>query len=130
MGNVVFFSFTESDRGVVLTIKGRAVNPNYANLSFRVKDLLARWDTQDRAVIRQAITKSRFGTSRTIVFVGERTYLSKWVTEEVEMTVQDRKPVYAIRLSGTNGIIPACLTNNKITVWPWSETKLQQLATC
>ena len=130
MGNVVFFSFTESDRGVVLTIKGRAVNPNYPNLSFQVKDLLARWDTQDRAVIRQAITKSRFGTSRTIVFVGERTYLSKWVTEEVEMTLQDRKPVYAIRLSGKNGIIPACLTNNKITVWPWSEAKLQQLATC
>ena len=34
MPNVVFFSFKEEDRGVVLTIKGRAVNPNYPNLNF------------------------------------------------------------------------------------------------
>ena len=57
MPNVVFFSFKEDDRGVVLTIKGRAVNPNYYALNFRVKDLLKRWDTDDEAVIRQAITK-------------------------------------------------------------------------
>jgi len=38
MPNVVFFRFTEADRGVVLTIKGRAVNSNYSNLNFRVKD--------------------------------------------------------------------------------------------
>ena len=51
MANVVFFSFTEADRGVVLTIKGRAVNPKYTNLNFRVKDLLKRWDTEDDSVI-------------------------------------------------------------------------------
>ena len=72
MSNVVFFSFTEADRGVVLTIKGRAVNPLYQNLNFRVRDLLKRWNTVDTAVIRQAITKAMNGTSRTIVFVGER----------------------------------------------------------
>src|SRR4051794_16868989 len=121
MGNFVFFSFTEADRGVVLTIKGRAVNPNYPNLSFNVKDLLARWETTDRAVIRQAISKARFGTSRTVVFVGETTYLSGWVAEEVEMTLEDGKPVYAIRLKDTNGPVPACLTNNRIPLWPWSE---------
>jgi hypothetical protein len=58
MPNVVFFSFAEDDLDVVETIKGRAVNPLYKNLNFRVKDLLNRSDTEDTAVIRQAITKA------------------------------------------------------------------------
>jgi hypothetical protein len=78
MPNVVFFSFTEADRGVVLTIKGRAVNPNYFDLNFRVRDLLRRWNTEDVAVIRQAISKAMVGTSRTIVFVGNLTHRSRW----------------------------------------------------
>jgi len=129
MSNVVFFSFTEPDRGVVLTIKGRAVNPSYYNLNFHVKDLLKRWDTEDTAVIRQAITKAMYGTSRTIVFVGKRTYLSRWVREEVEMTLDNNKPVYAIRLNGTNGTTPKVLTDNGIYLYNWSEVTLQDLAT-
>ena len=89
MPNVVFFSFTEADRETVLTIKGRAVNPSYYNLNFRVKDLLKRWNTEDVAVIRQAISKAMTGTSRSIVFVGERTHLSRWVREEVKMTLEN-----------------------------------------
>lgn len=129
MSNVVFFSFTEADRGVVLTIKGRAVNPLYQNLNFRVKDLLKRWNTEDTAVIRQAITKAMDGTSRTIVFVGERTHLSIWVREEVKMTLENNKPVYAIRLKDTNGKMPKALEDNGIYLYSWSEERLQELAT-
>jgi len=129
MPNVVFFSFTEADRGVVLTIKGRAINSSYYNLNFRVKDLLKRWDTEDTADIRQAITKAMNGTSRTIVFVGERTHLSRWVREEVKMTLGNNKPVYAIRLNGTNGPTPKVLTDNGIHLYNWSEERLQELAT-
>jgi len=129
MPNVVFFSFTEADRGVVLTIKGKAVNPLYQNLNFRVKDLLKRWDTEDTAVIRQAITKAMNGTSRTIVFVGERTHLSRWVREEVKMTLENDKPVYAIRLNGTSGKTPKVLEDNGIHLYSWSEERLQELAT-
>ncbi len=82
MANVVFFSFSETDRTEVLLIKGRTHNPKYPSLDFRVQDLLARWDTQDPAVIRQAISKSIKGTSRTIVFVGNDTSSSYWVPEE------------------------------------------------
>jgi len=129
MSNVVFFSFTEADRGVVLTIKGRAINPLYQNLNFRVRDLLKRWDTEDTAVIRQAITKAMNGTSRTIVFVGERTHLSIWVREEVKMTLENDKPVYAIRLNNTSGKTPKVLEDNSIYLYPWSEERLQELAT-
>lgn len=129
MPNVVFFSFTEADRGVVLTIKGRAVNPLYKNLNFRVKDLLKRWNTEDDAIIRQAITKAMTGTSRTIVFVGEKTHSSIWVREEVKMTIANKKPVYAIRLKDTNGKKPKVLEDNGIFLYNWSEERLQELAT-
>lgn len=129
MANVVFFSFTETDRDVVLTIKGRAMNSRYANLNFRVQDLLKRWDTDDVAVIRQAISKKMKGTSRTIVFVGYRTHQSRWVREEVEMTLENDKPVYAIRLKDKFGTTPSVLTENGITLHSWSEANLQDLAT-
>lgn len=129
MPNVCFFSFTEADRDVVVTIKGRAVNSDYKNLNFRVKDLLKRWDTDDVAVIRQAISKAMTGTSRTIVFVGESTHRSRWVREEVEMTLENGKPVYAIRLKNTDGATPKVLQNNHIHIYAWSEDRLQELAT-
>ncbi|MDR5893154.1 TIR domain-containing protein [Halomonas mongoliensis] len=129
MPNVCFFSFTETDREIVLTIKGRAVNPNYRNLNFRVKDLLKRWSTEDVSVIRQAISKAMSGTSRTIVFIGERTHRSRWVREEVEMTLRNNKPVYAIRLNNTNGTKPKVLEENEIHLYNWSEDSLQDLAT-
>ena len=129
MPNVCFFSFTEPDRGVVLTIKGRTMNPRYPNLDFRVKDLLRRWNTTNDAVIRRAITTAMQGTSRTIVFVGPRTYLSRWVSEEIEMTIANGKKLFAIRLRGSYGLAPAALTSRGITIHAWSEATLQNLAT-
>jgi hypothetical protein len=129
MPNVVFFSFTEDDCEVVQTIKGRAVNPLYHNLNFRVKDLLNRSDTEDTNVIRQAITKAMNGTSRIIVFAGETTHLSRWVREEVRMTIENDKPVYAIRLKNTNGTKPKVLDEYGINLYSWSEEWLQELAT-
>lgn len=105
------------------------MNPNYTALNFRVQDLLQRWDTDDPAVIRQAISKAIYGTSRTIVFVGNDTSSSYWVPEEVQMTLDAGKPVYAMQLSGSWGSGPSCLASNGITVHPWSETTLQSLAT-
>ena len=129
MSNVCFFSFTERDREVVLTIKGRAMNSRYPALNFRVKDLLRRWDTEDSSVIRQAISKSMYGTSRTIVFVGTQTHRSRWVAEEVAMTLKKHKKVYAMRLRGTNGRIPRALAANGIYLYAWNEARLQDLAT-
>jgi hypothetical protein len=127
--NVCFFSFKENDREPVLLIKGRAMNPKYFGLSFRVKDLLTRWDTTNRAVIRQAISKAMIGTSRTIVFVGNSTYRSYWVEEEVKMTLNNNKKCFAIRLKNTNGPKPNVLTTNGIRLHDWSESTLQNLAT-
>lgn len=129
MSKVVFFSFKEPDRSIVLTIKGRVLNSFYSILNFKVKDLLKRWKTEDTSVIRQAITKAMTGTSRTIVFVGTETYKSKWVMEEVKMTIENNKPVYAIHLKDTNGKIPDVLLRNGIHVYNWNEPRLQYLAT-
>lgn len=129
MPNVCFFSFKEDDRPTVVTIKGKAVNPHYSGLDFRVKDLLRRWDTIDRGRIRAAITTSMSGTSRTIVFVGNNTHRSYWVEEEVKKTLENGKKCYAIRLNGTSGAKPQFLTDNGIHLYSWSESTLQNLAT-
>ena len=129
MPNVCFFSFREDNRDVVATIKGRAVNSFYSNLNFRVKDLLKRWNTTDRGVIRQAISKAMIGTSRTIVFVGTNTHKSYWVEEEVKMTLENNKKCFAIRLNGTSGKKPKILEDKSIHLYDWSETRLQDLAT-
>lgn len=129
MPNRVFFSFKEDDRGIVLTIKGRAHNSKYYSLDFKVQDLLKRWDTENESVIKQAISKKLINTSRTIVFVGDNTHRSHWVPKEVKMTLEAGKPVYAIRLKNTWGLVPSCLNKNNITLHSWSESKLQQLAT-
>lgn len=128
MSKSVFFSFNEEDRGVVLTIKGRATNSSYYALNFEVQDLHKQWGSGNDSVIKQTITKNIQGTSRTIVFVGEQTHKCYWVPHEVHMTLAVGKPVYAIRLSETNGKIPECLLDKGIRVYAWSEEKLQELA--
>jgi len=128
MPKSVFFSFKETDRETVLTIKGRAVNSNYDILNFKVQDLLKRWKTEDGSVIKEAITKKIQGTSKTIVFVGEKTHKSYWIPHEVRITLDAGKPVYAIRLNGTSGAIPKCLSDNGIKIHVWSEENLQKLA--
>lgn len=126
---VTFFSFVEANRHTVAKIKGRAVNSRYPNLKFQVQDLLKRWDTDDDIVIKQAISKSIKGTSRTIVFVGEHTHKSKWVHHEVHSTLERNKPVYAIWLKDEVGKTPKCLSDNGIRIYVWSEERLQDLAT-
>ena len=129
MKKTVFFSFSETNRHTVAKIKGRAVNAFYYNLSFKVHDLLKRWSTESAPVIRQAISKSLYGTSRTIVFVGNETHKSYWVGEEIKMTLAAKKKVYAIRVKDTKGNSHPELINNGIYVYNRSEERLQQLAT-
>lgn len=126
---VSFFSFSESNRHTVAKIKGRAVNPFYYNLNFKVQDLLKRWNTETESVIRQAITKSLQGASRTIVFIGDDTHKSYWVGEEIKMTIAAGKPVYAIRIKDTAGKAHPEMTKNGIYLYQWSEPRLQELAT-
>lgn len=124
-----FFSFSESNRHTVAKIKGKAMNPYYYNLDFYVQDLLKRWLTESESVIRQAISKSLSGASRTIVFIGNTTHSSFWVGEEIKMTLAAGKPVYAIRIKDTNGKSHPELTKYGIYIYNWSEARLQELAT-
>jgi len=105
------------------------MNPKYAKLNFLVQDLLKRWNTENHAVIRRVIARSLKNTSRTIVFVGKDTYKSLWIPEEIKITLDAGKSVYAIRLKDTHGVKPACLSENKIHLYPWHEENLQYLAT-
>ena len=45
------------------------------------------------------------------------------------MTIEYKKPVYAIRLRETIGQTPQVLIDNGIHLYGWSEERLQELAT-
>jgi hypothetical protein len=51
------------------------------------------------------------------------------VQEEVKMTLENGKPVYAIRLKNTNGAKSKVLEDNGIYLYVWSEEQLQDIAT-
>ena len=127
--NVVFFSFSESDRTFVLDLKHKAMGPKYPGLKFLVQDLVKHQGTDESETTTLTNARSLKGVSRTIVFVGKDTYKSAWVAEEVRMTLKMRKPVYAIRVKGTHGVKPVCLSENRIHLYPWHEENLQYLAT-
>jgi hypothetical protein len=129
--NVSFFSFQEADRHYVAKVKGRAINPRYYNLQFKVRDLLRRWSTESPIVVKRAISTQMKGTSRTIVFVGDGTWNSYWVKHEVQMSLKAGKPVYAIDLPYRNKFSndPRFLVDNNIKIHSWSEANLQKLAT-
>lgn len=127
--NVVFFSFSESNRNEVLALKTKAMDPQYTGLNFMVQDLIKRWNTKDLKAIRHAIEGPITAASRTIVFVGKDTYKSMWVAEEVKVTLEQGKPVYAIYLKNGHVVIPACLRDNDIYIYPSHEENIQYLAT-
>jgi hypothetical protein len=127
--NVVFFSFSEEDRDAVLSLKTKAMDPQYTKLNFMVQDLMKRWRTKDLKAIRRAVEVPIAAASRTIVLVGKDTYKSMWVAEEVKITLEQGKPVFAIYLKNRRVVIPACLKNNDIYVYPSHEENLQYLAT-
>ena len=127
--HVVFFSFVKDDEEAVLKIKGNALNNFYEGLAFGVKHLLQRWDTTDPEVIRKAVSKTIKGATCTVVLVGNNTHKSSWVPEEVKVTLDQNKPVYAMRLKDTEGEIPACLSENNIDLHHWCEKDLQSLVT-
>ncbi len=129
MGETVYFSFDEADRDVAQTLAGRAGDPTDPVLAFRVKDPPHRFGVARTAIIRQAVERALQGTDRTIVLVGEDTWRSPWVREEVLATLETGRPVCAIRLSDGAGPRPPCLAVHDIPVHPWSEEALQELAT-
>ena len=129
MENLVYFSFYEKDLKTVLALKRKVRDPNYENLNFKVKRLLRRWDTDDISAMQKAIARAMKGATRTIVLVGNGTYKSKWLPEEVKMSRDAGNPVYAVRLEGTYGAKPTCLSNANIHLYDWGEEALQNLAT-
>ena len=127
--NVVFFSFSETDRAFVLALKTKAMNPKYHHLNFLVQDLMKRWSTENPTFIRKTVEKCIKDATRTIVFIGKDTHRSHWVSEEVNATRETGKSVYAIRVKDTHGVKPAFLLKHNIHLYPWHEANLQYLAT-
>ena len=129
MPRPVHLSFSEIDRMEALLIRKRALDPLDPALSFPVGEMFVRLESAIPVVVRRAVRDALKGTSRTIVLVGERTWESRWVAVEVEMTLRAGREVHAIRLQRSWGIVPDFLEQRHIAVHAWSEATLQALAT-
>lgn len=123
----VYLSFAEEDRDTVLNIRLRAMNPRYPGYEFAAKFPLLR-ASSDSDEFRDHIAKLMKITSKTIVLIGEEAYKSPWIPHEVDITLKQGKPVYAIKLSDTVKDIPKCLEEHDIEVHNWSEETLNELA--
>lgn len=126
---LVFLSFSETDREFVKNITKHAKDPGYESLNFSPAPLLERWDTNSIAVMQNFILKIMKQTHRTIVLVGNDTHESKWVPIEVDLSIELKNPVYAMRLKDSRGEIPECLVEQGIKVENWNIEVLQFLAT-
>ncbi len=128
MKNKIFFSFSDTDRDIVIKIAKHAIDPSYDSLQFAVTPLYNRWKTKSIPVIQNIVAKALKDSDRTIVLVGEDTYDSIWVEVEVDMSIELNNSVYAMRLNNTNGAIPKCLEKRDIKVENWDIEVLQYLA--
>ena len=127
--SLVFFSFSETDREFLEKIITHAHDKSYDSLDFRVAPLLDRWDTTSKTVMQNFILKIMKTTARTIVFIGDDTIESKWVPVEVDLSIELKHPVYAMRLKDSKGEPPECLLEHGIRVEDWDIEVLQYIAT-
>jgi hypothetical protein len=124
---LVFFSFDESDRWTVWRIRNLASDRDYPDLDFDVADLQLRWAGATPAERGRAIASATLSCTHTVVLVGERSHASEWVAAEVAASIESGRPVIAMRLPDTSGLVPDCLTTRGIAVHDWDEATLQRL---
>jgi hypothetical protein len=124
---LVFFSFDESDRWMVWQIRNLAFDRDYPDLDFDVADLQLRWAAATPAERSRAIATASMSCTHTVVLVGERSHASEWIAEEVAASIESGRPVIAMRLPDTNGLVPECLASRGIAIHDWDEATLQRL---
>ena len=116
----VFISFAYEDLNEVNLLRGQAKNEN-SEIEFNDLSVKEPFDSQRAEYIRQKIRERINQSSVTIVYLSADTAQSKWVSWEIEKSVELGKRVIAAH-SGDKppGPLPEFITDRKIRVVPWS----------
>lgn len=125
MAKKTFISFRGDDKFKVWTLRGLA---EFRNISFEMDDVSLRDAIQSRNeyYIRSVIRPKIKSCDICLCMVGENTYRSrKWVPWEINLALEERKPIIAMRFKDTaNAITPSVLITNGIVPFDWDINKL------
>jgi hypothetical protein len=125
MTRKTFISFKGEDEFKVNTLRGLA---KFNNVDFVMDDVSLRdaINSKDDAYIRSVIRPKVQSCQVCICLIGENTHRSqKWVPWEIELAIEERKEVLAMRFwDSGNAPTPSVLSNNGIRAFDWDVDKL------
>src|SRR5688572_11109518 len=113
MPKKVFISFRGEDEFKVNTIRGLS---QFKNVSFVMDDVSLRKaiESRDDTYIRSVIRPKIQSCDICLCLIGANTHRSrKWIPWEIQLALDERKEIYAMRLwDSANAITPSILINN------------------
>ncbi|WP_050759200.1 TIR domain-containing protein [Pseudooceanicola batsensis] len=116
----VFISFATEDINEVNLLRAQAKNEN-SDIEFNDHSVRAPYDSERAEYIRQKITERINRSSVTVVYVSDKTAESRWVSWEVQKSLELGKKVVAVHAGDRfTGRQPSWLKNG-IKMVPWSK---------
>src|SRR5690242_2239695 len=107
MARRIFISYQHKDQNQAKGFNLLRWNKN-VDFEFAGRHLLDPVNSTNKDYIRAKIQEQIKGSSVTVVLLGEETYASDWVRDEIEMSLNKETPngVLAIKLKGQNVPLP------------------------
>lgn len=96
------------------------------DFTFFDRSLIEPVKSDDPNYIKKCIRDEMYGTSVTVVLIGDNTYKSLWVSWEIEESVQRGNGIVGIKLKGkSNAKVPDELKEHNATVINWEPSKFE-----
>lgn len=115
----VFISFSHKDLDEVNLLRAHAKNEN-SDIEFNDRSVYEPYDSERAEYIRSRLGDRINQASTTVVYISNNTADSKWVTWEVEKSVELGKRVIAIHAGDISPAkIPSWVAKHGVNVVPW-----------
>ncbi|UYG07163.1 TIR domain-containing protein [Halomonas sp. M4R1S46] len=116
----VFISFATEDMDEVNLLRAHAKNEN-SDIEFSDHSVRKPYDSEQAEYIRRKIGERIARSSTTVVYISENTVQSRWVSWEVQKSLELGKRVIAVHPGeGFEGRKPDWLAGN-IKIVPWAK---------
>ncbi|EHO4924063.1 TIR domain-containing protein [Salmonella enterica subsp. enterica serovar Corvallis] len=116
----VFISFATEDMDEVNLLRAQAKNEKN-DIEFNDHSVREPYDSEQAEYIKRKISERIARTSVTVVYLSENTAQSKWVTWEVERSLELGKKVIAVHAGAKfSGTTPSWLKDGEIQTVSWA----------
>jgi hypothetical protein len=115
----VFISFATEDMNEVNLLRAQSKNEN-SDIEFNDHSVREPYDSDRADYIRRKIAERIARSSVTVVYLSKDTADSRWVSWEVQKSLELGKRVIAVHSGDTfSGVAPGWVGENKIKIVPW-----------